>query len=208
MEFVIGSTVHSRTDYGGNRPNTYNQKGLICNYCGKYGHESRNCSQKLFCTHCRITGHNFEACRSKNLNRPNHANRGPNLICERCGQPGHATLNCQMNQGQHGIPMQQQAINVDRSQNQNSAQCGFQNVAPGQIYQNSAQYGVQNAIPQQFNPNSAQYGFQYVAPQQFNPNSAQYGYQNVNPQQIYQSSAPNKPGNSYQTASIHANPEN
>ena len=79
-----------------------------------------------------------------------------------------------MNQGQHGIPMQQQAINVDRSQNQNSAQYGFQNVAP----------------------------------QQFIPNSAQYGNQNVNPQQLYQSSAPNKPGNSYQTASIHANPEN
>ena len=28
---------------GGNRPNTYNQNGIICNYCGKFGHESRTC---------------------------------------------------------------------------------------------------------------------------------------------------------------------
>ena len=127
------------TNYG---QRNYNQAPIhrnttvICNYCGIYGHISRDCRRKKFCNHCNSNTHSLEDCRSKNSNGNNvgysrgNYNSGPK--CENCGRNGHATINCRI----HNVPYIRRGQQQQTNQN---PQSGYQNVTSGRIYQNQNQ---------------------------------------------------------------------
>ena len=65
----------SRNSPHNNSPNSSdNRNGPNCFKCGEQGHMRVDCRERVFCTHCRTTNHDTEACRKYQNSTPSPTN--------------------------------------------------------------------------------------------------------------------------------------
>ena len=66
-----------------------NRRIFSCTICSKVGHEAGNCRNKLWCQHCKITGHTTESCFKVSKNYTQN-----NTPCQLCNKNGHTANQC------------------------------------------------------------------------------------------------------------------
>ena len=65
----------NRNGFQNNLPNSSdNRNGLTCFKCGEQGHIKRDCKERVYCTNCRMTGHDTKVCRKHHHSTPSPTN--------------------------------------------------------------------------------------------------------------------------------------